>query len=116
AGTLPQEAGLSSSGVTPAASPGVAPPTSTGIAQDVLHHVAANTGSGTFIEGTFEVAYDKLAPAQLLTKRAPQAKPPDECVDFAHTNRDPVRVSEEENRVIKIPRKAPRCHLFPGTA
>ena len=77
--------------------------------------MAARTGPGTFTEGTFEVAYDKLTPAQLLKETAPHEQPPDECVDFAHTNRDPFRV-EEENRVNKIPNKAPRCHPLHGIA
>ena len=35
---------------------------------------------------------------------------PATCVHFAYTRRHPFRISEEENRVIEIPIKIPRCH------
>ena len=71
-----------SRGVTRGVLPWVAPPTSTGVAPDAKHHVVASAKSGptgTFTEGTFEVAYDELIPVPLLnlTQRAPRANPLD---------------------------------------
>lgn len=61
-----------------------------------------------------------------------RAKAPDKCVNFAHTDRDPLlsckaftyaasspgaeRVSEEENRLSQIPNKVLRCYLLCGSA
>lgn len=107
--------GAKSPGVAPEFSPGVTcgvwtgvpPPTSTGSASEAQYNVAASTASGPTTKDTFEVAYDELAAAPLLclTEREPQENPPDpeklpyKCVNLADTDRDSVRVSEEEKRV-----------------
>ena len=42
--------------------------------------------------------------------------PPTTCVNFTCTERDLFRISEEENRVIKIPNDILRCHPLHGSA
>ena len=74
-----------SQGVTTAVSSGVAPSTSIGLARDVPHGTAASTGSGNFTEGAFEVAHDKLAPAQLFMRRVPPENLPDTSVVWIST-------------------------------
>lgn len=70
--------------------------TTAGIARDTLHHEMVNTRNNSSIGETFD---------SMHVKGASRAHPPATVVDFAHTDIDLFSVSEEENRVIKIPSK-----------
>ena len=94
AGALPQEVGVSLSGVTPAISPGDAHSTTAGAAPDVPHHETVSTRPNPRVEDTFDNTH---------ATEASETKQPTTCVEFTHAERDPFRISEEENRVIKIP-------------
>ena len=92
-----------SSRVTTLISPEDSLPPSTGIAQDVPHHTISSSGAGAFAGGTYESAYDKNTPVQLLMRNASPAKPPEKCVDLDHIDRGPCRLSKDDYKVIKIP-------------
>ena len=79
--------------------PGVSSLSSIGFALDAQHHVGTNETSGPATEGTMGAGYDELATAQLpyLTEETPD---PCKCANFADTDRNPVRVSENKKRVI----------------
>ena len=48
-------------------------------------------------------------------RSALETKPSTTCVEFTYTERDPFRISEEENRVIKTPNDILRCHPLHGS-
>ena len=91
---LPQDVGVSLAGITPAITPGDAHSTTTGAAPDVPHHETASTRPNPRVEDTFDNAH---------ATGASGTTPPTTCVNFTCTERDPLRISEEENRVIQIP-------------
>ena len=107
AGALPQDAGVSLTGITPAVTPGDAHSTITGAAPDAPHHEIASTRPNPRVEDTFDNTH---------ATGASGTTPPTTCVNFTCTERDPFRISEEENRVIKIPNDILRCHPLRGSA
>ena len=90
---LPQEVGVSLTGITPAITPGDAHSTTTGAAPDVPHHETASTRPSPRFEDTFDNTHETGASETI---------PPTTCANFTCTERDPFRISEEKNRVIKI--------------
>ena len=107
AGALPQEVGVSLSGVTPAISPGDAHSTTSGAVPNVPHHETASTRPNPRVEDTFD---------NTRATKASWTKPPITCVGFTYAERDPFRTSEEENRVIKIPNDILRYQPLHGSA
>eukprot|EP00904_Undaria_pinnatifida_P012041 jgi/Undpi1/7968/HiC_scaffold_24.g10440.m1 len=107
AGALPQEVGVSLSGVTPAISPGDAHSTTAGAVPDVPHHETARTRPNQGVDDTFDNTHATGASGTNLSTA---------CVEFTYTERDPFRISEEENRVIEIPNDILRCHPLHGSA
>ena len=94
AGALPQEVGVSLTGIAPAITPGDAHFTTAGAAPDVPHHETSSTRPNPRVEDTFDSTH---------AAEPSGTNPPTTCVEFFCTERDPFRISEEENRVIKIP-------------
>ena len=107
AGALPQEVGVSLTGITPAITPGDAHSTTTAAAPDVPHHETASTRPNPRVEDTFDNTH---------TTGASGTTAPTTSINFTCTGRDSFRISEEENRVIKIPNDILRCHLLHGSA
>ena len=94
AGALPQDVGVSLTGITPTITPGDAHSTTTRATPDVPHHETASTRPNPRVEDTFDNTH---------ATGASGTTQPTTCVNFTCTERDPFRISEEENRVIKIP-------------
>ena len=65
-----------------AVSRGVEPSTSAGVASDAPYHEAASTRSNPNVEETIDSTH---------AKGASGVNPPATCVDFAHTDRDPLQ-------------------------
>ena len=86
-GALPQEVGLSLTGITPAITPGDAHYTTTGAAPDVLHHETASTRPNPRVEDTFD---NTNATETSGTTR------PTTCMNFICTERDPFRISRRK--------------------
>ena len=107
AGALPQKVGVFLTGITPAITPGDAHPTTTWAAPDVPHHETASTRPNPRVEDTFDNTH--ATGAQGTT-------PPTTCVNFTCTERDPFRISEEENRVTKVSNDILRRHPLPRSA
>ena len=107
AGALTQDVGVSLTGITPAITPGDAHSTTAGAAPDVPHHETASTRPNPRVEDTFDNTH---------AIGASGTTPPTTCVNFTCAERDPFRISEEENRVIKIPNDILRCHPLDGSA
>ena len=105
AGALPQEVGVSLTGITPAITPGDAHFTSTGAAPDVPHHETASARPNPRVEDTFDNTH---------ATGASGTTPSTTCANFTCTERDPFRISEEENRVIKIPKYILKCRPLRG--
>ena len=106
-GALPREVGMSLTGITPAITPGDAHSTTTGAAPDVPHHKSASTRPNPRVKDTFDNTH---------ATEASGTTPPTTCVNFTCTERGPFRISEEENRAIKIPIDILRCHPLHGSA
>ena len=107
AGALPQEVGVSLTGIAPAITPGDAHSTTTGAAPDVPHHETASTRPNSRVEDTFDNTH---------ATGASGTNPSTACVEFTNTERNPFRISEEENLVTKIPNDIARCHPLHGSA
>ena len=99
AGALPQEVGVSLTGIAPAIAPGDAHSTTTGAALDVPHHETASTKPNPRVEDIF---YNTHA------VEASGTKPPTTYMEFSCTERCSFRISEEETRVIKNPQRYTR--------
>ena len=107
AGALPQEVGVSLTGITPGITPGDAHSTATGAAPDAPHHETASTRPNPRVEDTFDNTH---------ATGASGTTPPTTCLNYPCIERDPFRISEEENQVIKIPNEILRCHPLRGLA
>ena len=107
AGAQPQEVRVSLTGITPAITTEHAHSTTTGAAPDVPHHETASTSPNPRAEDNFDNTH---------ATGASGTTPPTTCVNFTCTERDPFRISEEENRVVKIPNDILTCHPLHGSA
>ena len=95
------------SGVTSSITPGDAHSTMAGAAPELPHHETTSTRPNPRVEDTFDNTH---------AKGTSEATPPTTCVNFTYTNSSPLRISEEENRVIQIPNDILRCHPLHGSA
>ena len=101
AGALPQDVGVPLTGITPANTPGDAHSTTTGAAPDVRHYETASTRPNPSVDDTFDNTHKAGASG---------TTPSTTCVNFTCTERNPFRISEQENRPIKISNNMLRCH------
>ena len=107
AGALRQDVGVPLSVVTPAISLGDAHSTTTGAEPDVPHHDTACTRPNPSVEDTVDNTH---------STGTSETNFPTDCVEFTYAERDPFRITEEENRVIKIPNDHLRNHPLDGSA
>ena len=80
---------------------GNAQSTAAGAAPDVPHHKTASAKPNPRVEDTFVNTH---------ATETSGTKSPTTCVEFNCAKRDPSRISEEENRVIRFPNDILRCH------
>ena len=81
--------------------------TRTGAAPDAPHHETASKTPNPRIDDTSDNTH---------ATGASGTKQPTPCAKFILTERDPVRISEDECRVNKIPGETLRCHPLHGSA
>ena len=107
-GALPQDVGVSSTGITPAITPRT--------------HVLLQLRPHRMYRITRPLVQDPIQesriPSTTRTQQEHRGQPhqPRVCVNFTCTERNPFRISEGENRVIKIPNDILRCHLLHRSA
>ena len=105
---LPPEVRVSLAEITPAITLGDAHSITTGAAPDVPHHETASTRPNPSVEDTFD---------NTNATEASGTPRPTTCVNFTCIERDPFRISKEENRVIEISNNIVlRCHPLHGSA